>query len=81
MGGVVAIALPSISYLVGFAVGFVVYLFVMKTWILPKYPQVELENLSDDFLGTSADMNWVYENENFKRVASKDLVIVAREDR
>lgn len=53
----------------------------MKTWILPKYPQVELENLSDDFLGTSADMNWVYENENFKRVASKDLVVVAREDR
>lgn len=81
VGGVVAIALPSISYLVGFAVGFVVYLFVMKTWILPKYPQVELENLSDDFLGTSADMNWVYENENFKRVASKDLVVVAREDR
>ncbi|QYH11775.1 cytosine permease [Campylobacter jejuni] len=81
VGGVVAIALPSISYLVGFVVGFVVYLFVMKTWILPKYPQVELENLSDDFLGTSADMNWVYENENFKRVASKDLVVVAREDR
>ncbi|MCW1864257.1 hypothetical protein OLQ14_06275 [Campylobacter jejuni] len=56
-----------ISYL-----GFMVHLFVMKTWILPKYPQAKLENLSDDFLGTSADMNWVYENEGFKRVADKD---------
>ncbi len=49
------------AYLVGLPVGFIVYLALMKLWILRKHPQAEVESQRDDrYLGTSVGQEWAY---------------------
>ncbi|MBB4933519.1 NCS1 family nucleobase:cation symporter-1 [Lipingzhangella halophila] len=64
------------AYVIGFPVAFVMYLVLMKTWILPRYPQAEIDTgHSDDFLATSVGRNWVYDSESraFLRVPVEEL--------
>ena len=61
VGGGMALYFLTYAYPVGFVVAFVVYLLLMKVWILPKYPQAEIgSGFSDDYLATSVGLNWVY---------------------
>ncbi len=50
------------AYLVGLPVGFVVYLLLMKLWIVPSHPQAEVTSgFSDDYLATSVGKEWAYD--------------------
>lgn len=73
------------AYAVGFITALVVYVLLMKTWILRRYPQEELEsNFDDRFLATSVGLNWVYtEQKRFERLTTDDIPTSAlkREDR
>lgn len=84
VAGVLALLLLEYAYLVGFSAAFVIYLVLMKTWILPKYPQQEIDNPDDDrFLGTSVGINWVYtDQQRFARLRTEDIPASAikRED-
>lgn len=67
------------------AAALVVYLVLMKGWILRRYPQQELVSDFDDrFLATSVGRNWVYtEQGRFERLNTDDIPTSAlkREDR
>lgn len=59
IGGVAANLLPTYSFIVGFAVGAVVYYFLAKSWWLVKYKQAEIENPSDEkYLGITVGRDW-----------------------
>lgn len=75
VGGAAAFYSGSWAFVVGFALGFVVYLLLMKLWVLPKYPQAEVTSrYHDRFLATSVGHNWVYAPAHgFSRVRSTDL--------
>lgn len=85
VGGVMALIFLQYAYAVGFIAALVVYVILMKTWILRRYPQEELESHFDDrFLATSVGMNWVYtEQKRFERLTVNDIPASAlkREDR
>lgn len=83
IGGVLAIYFTSYAFLVGFFVSLIVYVFLMKVWIIPRYTQAEITSKDDSFLGTSVGMNWVYDskNEKFQRVKTENLSLTSREDR
>lgn len=83
IGGVLAIYFTSYAFLVGFFVSLIVYVFLMKVWIIPRYTQAEIASKDDNFLGTSVGMNWVYDskNEKFNRIATQNLSLTPREDR
>ncbi len=47
------------AYLVGLPVGFLLYLVLMKVWVLPRYPQAELADTDPTpYLGTSVSLEW-----------------------
>lgn len=83
IGGLMALYFNSYAYLVGFIASCIAYIILMKFWILPRYPQAEINDSSDKFLATSVGMNWVYDKEKdeFSKVATEDLPFVKREDR
>jgi NCS1 family nucleobase:cation symporter-1 len=70
------------AYLVGLPVGFVVYLLLMKLWIVPGHPQAEVTSgFSDDYLATSAGKEWAYDaRTGVHAVAAGSEVIRVRED-
>lgn len=82
VAGSVALWQLQYAYLVGLPLGFVIYLVLMKTWILPKYPQAEVTSSDDDeFLGTSASREWEYDGVGgLRRVAAGSEVTTVRED-
>lgn len=83
VGGGLALIFLEYAYLTGFVVAFVVYLVLMKTWILPKYPQAEVGAQGDDYLATSAGLNWVYTDAGtFKRLPTDAIPssAIKRED-
>lgn len=83
VGGGLALYFLEYAYLTGFVVAFVVYLVLMKTWIMPKYPQAEVGATGDDYLATSAGLNWVYtENGTFERLPTDAIPqsAIKRED-
>lgn len=48
------------GYLCGLPTGFIVYLVLMKTWYLKKFPQAEVESgYSEEYLGISVGNDWV----------------------
>lgn len=60
LGTVAANVGSDYGYLFGLPTGFVVYLVLMKTWYLKKFPQAEVESgYSDEYLGTSVGNDWV----------------------
>ncbi|HVO88432.1 MAG TPA: NCS1 family transporter [Casimicrobiaceae bacterium] len=75
IGGALAFYSGAWAFVVGFLVGFVLYLVLMKLWVLDAYPQSEITSgYSDSYLGTSVDQNWVYsEQKGFSRVATAAL--------
>ncbi|PSJ22030.1 nitrate reductase [Halomonas sp. ND22Bw] len=85
VGGGLALVFLEYAYAVGFVTALVVYVVLMKAWILRRYPQKELESGFDDrFLATSVDRNWVYtEQGRFERLRTDDIPASAlkREDR
>lgn len=66
IGGGLAIIFLDIAYLVGLPVAMILYYILMKAWIIPKYPQAEIDsNYSDKYLSTTVYQDWVYENGKF----------------
>jgi nucleobase:cation symporter-1, NCS1 family len=63
------------AFVVGLVGGFVLYLILMKMWIIHKYPQQELlSNFDDKFLATSVGMNWVFvKGSGFVRKDTKNI--------
>lgn len=62
VAGAVAVWQLQFAYLVGFPLGFLIYLVLMKAWILRKYPQAELAAADDaDYLATSVSREWAYD--------------------
>jgi len=82
VGGGLALVFSQYAYLIGFVVAFVVYTLLMKIWILAKYPQAEVGATGDDYLATSAGLNWVYGDGTFKRLRTDAIPnsAVKRED-
>ncbi|NEE03731.1 NCS1 family transporter [Phytoactinopolyspora halotolerans] len=63
--GGVAVVLLDYAYIVGLPLGFVLYLVLMKLWILPRYPQQEVTSGFDvRFLATTAGCEWVYSSDD-----------------
>ena len=66
------------GYFFGFPSAFVVYLILMKTWYLKKFPQKEIvSNFSDEYLGISANRDWIisgYEKQaGYEEIPSVDV--------
>ena len=84
VGGTAAFYSGSWAFVVGFALGFALYLLLMWLWVLPRYPQAEVTSrYSDRFLATSVGHNWTYTPaRGFSRVSSQQLsdIQARRED-
>lgn len=83
VGGGLALLFLEYAYLIGFVVALVVYLVLMKVWILRKYPQNEVGVTGDDYLATSVGLNWVYMGDGrFERLKTEEIPssAVMRED-
>ncbi len=60
VGTVFANIISSFGYFIGFPLGFIIYLVLMKTWYIKKYPQKEITSeFSDEYLGVSANKDWI----------------------
>ncbi len=72
------------AFIIGFPMGFGLYLLLMKTMVLPAHPQAELSGRDKDaYLGTSAGISWAYLGRGqFQRIRAADSsqVAPARED-
>ncbi|MET9711009.1 NCS1 family transporter [Nocardiopsis alba] len=71
---------PDYAYVIAFPIAFVAYLVLMRTWILPRFPQAEItEGHPDTYLATSVGKSWVHDagRGGFRRVDTEDL---ARDD-
>jgi NCS1 family nucleobase:cation symporter-1 len=84
VAGVAALWQLQYAYLVGLPLGFIVYLILMKVWILRKYPQAEVSVSASQhgkFLGTSVSREWEYDGAGSLRQApAGSEVNVQRED-
>ncbi|MBD5803995.1 putative allantoin permease [Azoarcus sp. Aa7] len=75
IGGAAAFYSGSWAFVVGFALGFTLYLALMWLWVLPRYPQAEITSrYSDRFLATTVAHNWTYSAaRGFVRIPSSQL--------
>lgn len=75
IGGGAAFYSGPWAFVVGFVLGFVLYLMLMRLWVLPRYPQAELTSgHSDRYLATSVSYSWSYTpGRGFTRVPSRQL--------
>ncbi|WP_240349318.1 NCS1 family transporter [Halomonas binhaiensis] len=84
-GGAMALIFLEYAYAVGFITALIVYLILMKTWIMPRYPQAEIDTRDgDSYLATSVGLSWVYtKNGRFDRLTNDQIPASAlkREDR
>lgn len=81
LAGVVAVSLLDYAYIVGLPLGFVLYLILMKLWIIPRYPQDELTAGFDDrFLATTAGREWAWSFESGFTREPAGSTVVARSD-
>ncbi|ABL72415.1 NCS1 family transporter [Paracoccus denitrificans] len=61
VAGGIAAWWSAYAFVIGFPLGFLLYLFLMRTWVLPQYRQEELaDRTGDDFLAASVGMDWVH---------------------
>ncbi|MCB1311173.1 MAG: NCS1 family transporter [Sedimentitalea sp.] len=61
IAGGVAAWYSQYAFLIGFPLGFVIYLIGMKAFVLPSYPQSEITSgFSDGYLATSEGKSWAY---------------------
>ena len=57
------------AIMIGFPLGLILYLLLMKAFVLSRYPQIEMDQPSGDaFLATSVGVSWTYdEGKGFSR--------------
>jgi nucleobase:cation symporter-1, NCS1 family len=73
LAGVVAASILDYAYIVGFPLGFVLYLALMKLWVLRRYPQQEVSSGFDPrYLATTEGHEWAYSPDaGFARVPAE----------
>lgn len=79
LAGVIAVLLSLVccyfasdfSILVGLSVSFVTYSLIGKLWFFKKYPQAEMTAAGDEFRGTSANKEWLFNEEEGTIFASE----------
>jgi NCS1 family nucleobase:cation symporter-1 len=60
VAGGFAAAQPQYAVLIGFPVGLVLYVVLMRMLVLPRHPQAEIDDgFSERFLATSRGANWI----------------------
>ena len=60
VAGGIAAWQPQYAVLIGFPIGLLLYLGLMRMFVLPKHPQAEIDSgFSDRFLATSLGRSWV----------------------
>lgn len=61
IAGGIAAWYSQYAFLIGFPLGFVIYLILMKAIVLPAHPQAEITSgFSDEYLATSEGKSWAY---------------------
>lgn len=61
VAGGIAAWYSQYAFIIGFPLGLVIYLLLMKAMVLKAHPQQEIESgFSDEFLATSEGKSWVY---------------------
>lgn len=74
ISGVLALALPTYSFFVGFLIGAACYYALTKYWWFKKYEQAELINPSDEqYLGITVGRDWVIETEESTETIDQPL--------
>ncbi|WP_193175272.1 NCS1 family transporter [Oricola nitratireducens] len=70
IAGGIAAFYSQYAFLIGFPLGFVIYLILMKAVVLPTNPQAEIDGgFSDAYLATSMGKSWTYlGNGRFDRI-------------
>lgn len=64
IGGIASYLFPAYSFIVGFAIGGIVYYVLAKHWWFKKYKQAEIEDPSDEkYLGITVGRDWVIDAE------------------
>ncbi|WP_018001026.1 hypothetical protein [Paracoccus sp. N5] len=61
LAGAIAAWWSVYAFVIGFPLGFLLYLALMRGLVLPRYRQAELASRgSDDYLAASVGMDWVH---------------------
>ncbi|GGF78839.1 nitrate reductase [Paracoccus acridae] len=60
LAGAVAAWWSAFAFVIGFPLGFLLYLVLMRALVLPRHWQAELSGGPDDFLAASVGMDWVH---------------------
>ena len=61
LAGAIAAWWSSYAFVIGFPLGFLLYLVLMKVLVLPRYGQAEMEPRGpEDYLAASVGMDWVH---------------------
>ena len=69
------------AILIGFPLGLILYLALMKALVLPRHPQAEIDSgFADQYLATSVGVSWAYEDGRFARLAPDAEHLHGRED-
>ncbi|PVA08919.1 nitrate reductase [Pelagivirga sediminicola] len=74
IAGAVAAWYSQYAFVIGFPLGFVLYLILMKLLVLPGYPQAEITSgYSDEYLATSEGLSWAYLGQGqFRRMTPEE---------
>ena len=84
IAGAIAAWYSQYAFIIGFPLGFVIYLVLMKSMVLPFHQQAEVRTSNGrDYLATSEGMSWAYLGQGrFDRVSADSLSAqsVGRED-
>lgn len=84
LAGGVACYFSSYAFVIGFPVGFALYLLLMKAVVLPGNPQAEIRSgYANEYLATSEGRHWVHVGGGAferRRVDSADARALGRED-
>ncbi|MBS4177364.1 NCS1 family transporter [Lederbergia citrea] len=74
IGGVASYFMQTYSFIVGFAVGAVIYYFLAKYWWFAKYKQAEIEDPNDEkYLGITVGRDWYIDAEEDPVVVPKTI--------
>ena len=70
------------AFIIGFPLGLVLYLGLMKALVLPRYPQAEIDSgFAESYLATSVGRSWAYVGQGrFARVTESEGGAAQRED-
>ncbi|SMO94584.1 NCS1 family transporter [Paracoccus laeviglucosivorans] len=81
LAGAIAAWWSAFAFVIGFPLGFLFYLVLMKLLVLPHHRQAELTGSGDDFLAASVGMDWQYVGGgHFTRAPCEAGNAVSRED-